>query len=141
MRWSHRLVVLWTVAITLHMPMPVSDGDGFTTGACAADHQPFVGIDFVLLGCDLPDDCDEGPIDDDPESGSSSALGSIVICVGAKTSASSAAVRSLPTGERVAVHQLAVLQSVNRPRVSVDDSRLDFSYGKCCQSGLAVLRC
>ncbi|QDU36705.1 hypothetical protein Mal4_09940 [Maioricimonas rarisocia] len=72
-RIAHNLVTLWMVATTAHLPFPVCDGDD--TGSIAGPHASVAGpadrfdIDFVLLGCDAPDDPDDGPVDHDPESG------------------------------------------------------------------------
>ncbi|MFG0332445.1 MAG: hypothetical protein ACF8TS_03695, partial [Maioricimonas sp. JB049] len=72
-RIAHKLVTLWRVATTAHLPFPVFDGDD--AGSIAAPSATVTGladrfdIDFVLLGCNAPDDPDDGPVDDDPESG------------------------------------------------------------------------
>ncbi|MEW4528301.1 hypothetical protein [Maioricimonas sp. JC845] len=72
-RIARKLVTLWMVATTAHLPFPVCDGDD--TGsladptASATTLADRFDIDFVLLGCDAPDDPDDGPVDDDPDSG------------------------------------------------------------------------
>ena len=72
-RIVHKLVTLWMVATTAHLPCPVCDGDdtGSRANPTAAPTRQVSGfdIDFVLLGCDAPDDPDDGPLDDDPDTG------------------------------------------------------------------------
>lgn len=74
-----RIIVAWMVASILHVPLPVCDGDNLTSGQSADGHALPVSLwldfDFVLLGCNPPDDCDDGPLDDDPEDGSHSPFG------------------------------------------------------------------
>lgn len=62
------------VATTAHLPFPVCDGDALggapqSTYTSAVPARGLFDIDFVLLGCDLPDDFDDGPFDDDPDDG------------------------------------------------------------------------
>ena len=54
------------------MPFPICDGDNVGQAAHVRDVKAFVifdDIDFVLLGCDEPDDPDDSPVDEDPEDG------------------------------------------------------------------------
>lgn len=72
-------VTCWAIAVTAHLPVPVFDGDDRGSRHCGcADYDmavcthavtTFLDIDVVLLGCDEPDDPDDGPFDDDPERG------------------------------------------------------------------------
>ena len=78
-RISNNLMVCWLIACALHLPFPVWDGDNIgrsnlgTLGCCmhnGRDATLFSDLDFVFLGCDPPDDVDDGPVDADPENGS-----------------------------------------------------------------------
>lgn len=144
MHWSHRLLVLWTVAAAVHLPMPVGDGDDLKSGeslfARAAPASCW-DIDFILLGCDPPDDCDDGPVDDDPESGSGSPLGSYLIHIEAKSPDFSARARVAPAGGLASRAMSGGVAPLGKPRISRLRSDLYFSFGKSCQSGLAVMRC
>ena len=71
----HRIIIIWMMAVTIHLPFPVCDGDDLRSGelhelAGPEDIVP-IDIDLILLGCVPPDDVDDGPLDDDPEGGSS----------------------------------------------------------------------
>ena len=75
--WNH-LVLLWMLATVLHLPMPVVDHDA--PQSATADHSrvetawPIPGlwgwlgidIDYILVGCSVPDDFDDGPVDTIP---------------------------------------------------------------------------
>lgn len=61
-----RLLVWVLVMHCAHMPVPCSDGAESVTGEPRVEPTE-LDIDVVLLGTDLPDDVDEGPIDDTPE--------------------------------------------------------------------------
>jgi hypothetical protein len=80
MNWLRNFAMIWMVATTVHAPFPVCDGDNLASGQTASLHFEVLNhsfdLDFILLGCDLPDDYDDGPLDVDPEEGSSSAFGS-----------------------------------------------------------------
>lgn len=69
---SKTLVIWWLAGSLLHAPFPVLDADK-TAGPvdCWSGPAAFSlsDIDFVLLGCDLPEDSDDGPIDNQPEHG------------------------------------------------------------------------
>lgn len=75
MPFLHRIIITWMMAVTIHLPFPVCDGDDLRSWelhrlACPEEIVK-IDIDLVLLGCDPPDDVDDGPVDDDPEGGSS----------------------------------------------------------------------
>ncbi|MBN2128098.1 MAG: hypothetical protein JW741_01325 [Sedimentisphaerales bacterium] len=61
-----RLLAWVLVLHCAHMPVPCSDGAEQTAGEQRVEEEE-ADIDFILLGTDLPDDVDDGPIDDDPE--------------------------------------------------------------------------
>jgi hypothetical protein len=129
-------------ATTMHVPFPVFDGDNLRSG----ESRPFTAtstddaydVDFVLLGCDPPDDSDDGPFDDDPENGSNSAFGPLFTCL--KSPSQSV----FPLDWRL--HQLAWSSSGSSDRVGVVGLATEvafrhFSFGKLFQSGTAHLRC
>ena len=72
-----KLIVFFMMATVGHLPLPLCDGAnlgsesraGVRPAHCSSSWSQF-DIDFVFLGCDAPDDMDDGPIDDDPEGGS-----------------------------------------------------------------------
>ncbi|WP_296454312.1 hypothetical protein [Rubinisphaera sp.] len=142
MNWIHRIIVTYMVAATMHVPFPVFDGDNLKSGeihptAAAADNDDNE-VDFIFLGCDPPDDSDDGPVDDDPENGSSSASGHLL------------ASPRLDYGSIVQIdlHQFhfawSALPEFND--VAADSLRDEipfryFSFGKLCQIGIVCLRC
>jgi hypothetical protein len=79
--------LVWLLVASLaHLPLPVWDGDDVGsrglvaawTGGSPRD------VDLILLGCDAPDDCDDGPTDDDPDDGTlDSGLGPAYLTAGA----------------------------------------------------------
>ena len=146
MRWYHRLLVLWTMAAAIHLPVPVGDGDNLKSGEsllARAAHSSCWDVDFILLGCDPPDDCDDGPVDDDPESSSGSPLRSYLVhaSVAGKSLDLSAAVRLGTVDELITRHVVGRLGRGALPRSSGRRGVLDFSFGKSCQCGWAVMRC
>jgi hypothetical protein len=65
-------LVVWLLAASLaHLPLPVWDGDnvGSSGPADRASADQPTDMDLILLGCDVPDDADDGPTDDDPDDG------------------------------------------------------------------------
>lgn len=142
MSWIRRILVTYMVATTMHLPIPVFDGDNLKSGeahsAAALSTDDDYDVDFVLLGCDPPDDSDDGPVDDDPEDGSQSVFGPSFL-------ASKADGRhvSCPT-ERVQHPDscsIAAVILVNGPLRPAQAGLPRFSFGKLCQSGTANLRC
>lgn len=64
------LIVTFLVASLAHVPVPVWDGDDVgSRGTVAETTVNARDVDLILLGCDLPEDCDDGPTDDDPDDG------------------------------------------------------------------------
>ena len=62
------MIVTLLVASLAHLPVPIWDGDDIGShGAVAGSTVNARDIDLILLGCDLPEDCDDGPTDDDPD--------------------------------------------------------------------------
>ena len=128
------------LAANMHLPIPVFDGDNLKSGeacpATAISQVDAYDVDFILLGCDLPDDTDDGPVDDDPENGSNSVFGPL--CLKA-------------TWVRVfllacAPYAFACVNSGCYDGTIITDQQIevtfrDFSFGKLCQSGTANLRC
>lgn len=91
-RLTHKFVLYWIVAAAAHLPIPVCDGDN--VGSESHDHSFHLldlagrsgdafDIDVVFLGCDEPDDPDDGPVDDDPE-GEDSAPGAFPVYLPSK---------------------------------------------------------
>ena len=127
----------------MHAPFPVFDGDNLRSGETplypAASTFDAFDVDFVLLGCDLPDDSDDGPIDDDPEHGSSSTLGPLFSCQ--KTTSSLSDSHSDWQPHPFAWTGIGTMDTVGAtcppPRIAVRY----FSFGKLSQSGIARLRC
>jgi len=82
LRAAHNLLMWCVVSTTAHLPFPVLEIDGLDGGTCAweclsgavsacipAPVGRTFDLDFILLGCDAPDDWDDGPVDNDPERG------------------------------------------------------------------------
>lgn len=64
------IIVMLLVASLAHLPVPVWDGDDVgSRGAVAGIPVDARDIDLILLGCDLPEDSDDGPTGDDPDDG------------------------------------------------------------------------
>ena len=64
------IIITLLVASLAHLPVPVWDGDDVGShGTVAGTTVNARDIDLILLGCDLPEDCDDGPTDDDPDDG------------------------------------------------------------------------
>ena len=66
------LIIGWMVATSAHMPFPICDGDNVGKISHVRDVSAYIvfdDVDFVLLGCDEPDDPDDAPVDVDPEDG------------------------------------------------------------------------
>lgn len=74
-------VLSWLIASAAHLPIPIWDGDdvgsesahqcqvSFKSCSHIACELGRFDIDLVLLGCNSPDDPDDGPFDDDPDPG------------------------------------------------------------------------
>lgn len=145
MNWLRKIVVIWLIGTTAHAPFPVFDGD-VATSSQLASLQFVVGdrafdLDFVLLGSDLPDDYDDGPLDIDPETGS-------VFGVGVPISNISNA--------NLLIFWLSQRHDQNHSRLIPDKDKrkqvpgslvppftafLNISFGKLSQSGIAHLHC
>ncbi|HAH48766.1 hypothetical protein [Gimesia sp.] len=145
MNWLRKIVITWMVATAVHAPFPVCDGDNLASGQTVSLHiavldQSF-DLDFVLLGCDLPDDFDDGPLDIDPENGSS-------FIFGAPFNAQVSSVK-LYAGCIQKVHNslcrfTTVVGAANSVRASDIAPSLpfqNFSFGKLSQSGIAHFHC
>ncbi|MAT15940.1 MAG: hypothetical protein CMJ46_11805 [Planctomyces sp.] len=130
------------VLTTMHAPFPVLDGDNLRSGE-TRPHPPvtysdWFDVDFVLLGCDLPDDSDDGPVDDDPEDGSDSAFGHPL------SVARSFSKSLLHGGLYDYIHARMNVSQIDAfdPFPARDEhSYRDVSFGKLCQNGIARLRC
>lgn len=139
---NYKFLVSYMIAFTIHMPIPVCDGDNIQSGGIQdsdAFVHSFLDIDFVLLGCDLPDDVDDGPVDDDPEDGTAFPFGPLVI---RETTIS--LLHPLASAVMLSLDWLSEdlnAAPLGHERSCADFSFLNFSYGKCCCSGLAVMRC
>lgn len=140
MGWIRRIVVAYVVAAIMHVPVPVLDGDNLRSGeiaSAAATTADEYDVDFILLGCDPPDDSDDGPVDDDPDDGSHSSFGP----------AYSIAKTGCQTRLAASGHQPVISE---RRSAAGDQRRLggwpaeiafrQVSFGKLCQSGTAHLR-
>ncbi|HUG92841.1 MAG TPA: hypothetical protein VML55_18515 [Planctomycetaceae bacterium] len=67
----YKLMIWLLVASLAHLPLPIWDGDDVGTRGPAAGwtaSNPH-DVDLILLGCDFPDDSDDGPTGDDPDDG------------------------------------------------------------------------
>ncbi|QDU78519.1 hypothetical protein Pla110_02230 [Polystyrenella longa] len=142
MKWIHRIIVAYLVATTMHVPFPVFDGDNLRSGEVrshqSVSYSDRFDVDFILLGYDLPDDSDDGPVDDDPEDGSHSALG-LPFSV-TRTFSNSVLLSGLCYYAH-AWNDCWNLVCI-RTACSIDDlSFRDISFGKLCQNGIACLRC
>ena len=126
----------------MHVPFPVFDGDNLKSGqnrsVLTTYVSDFYDVDFILLGCNPPDDSDDGPMDDDPEDGSNSVFGPSFSCQKSMEQSLS----------HVDCHQYELAGIGNYPieRAGSADWRAEvcfrnFSFGKLCQSGTAHLRC
>ncbi len=77
---AHRALSAVLIASVAHLPVPVIDGDDRppAEGASpltAAGGARSLDVDLVLLGCNAPDDPDDGPVDDDFDEGQMSSSG------------------------------------------------------------------
>lgn len=144
MSLTHRILIIWMVAVTCHFPFPVCDGDNLRSWelpslASHADRVP-IDIDLILLGCDLPDDVDDGPVDDDPEQGSNS-FGADFSSISQRNSSSKGG--QFPS----ACHELPLdlcFWTALESKGSQDPNSLrqqNHSLGRSGHNGLTVLRC
>lgn len=138
----HRLILTYMVATIMHVPFPVFDGDNLKSGQTRSVLTTHVSdiydVDFILLGCNPPDDSDDGPVDDDPEDGSNSVFGPSY----SYQETTSQFISHLYW------HQHELVDSGNYPvaRAGYADKRAKvsiryFSFGKLHQGGTAHLRC
>jgi hypothetical protein len=77
---AHRALSAVLIASVAHLPVPVIDGDDrapadSASPLCAAGGARSLDVDLVLLGCNAPDDPDDGPVDDDFDEGQMSSSG------------------------------------------------------------------
>lgn len=147
MSFTHRVLIKWMVAVAVHLPFPVCDGDNLRSGeiptlAANVGSPAFdIDIDFVLLGCDLPDDPDDGPIDDDPEDGSNSYLGVYFTSTMSRNSGTGFHPLDDPWRHASATpHVLADLDSLNRLALQSGRHK-DDSLGTFGQNEFTILRC
>lgn len=145
MNWLRKIAIIWMVATTVHAPFPVCDGDNLPSGQTASlrfavlDHS--FDLDFILLGCDLPDDYDDGPLDVDPEEGSNSAFGSpftaqaqpLKLCVWSSAETWGTLFSSTPDRSIACLARTADRSSCLPFQ--------NFSFGKLSQSGIAHFHC
>ncbi|PQO46696.1 hypothetical protein [Blastopirellula marina] len=131
----------YVVAAIMHVPVPVLDGDNLRSGeiasATASSTADDYDVDFILLGCDLPDDSDDGPVDDDPDDGLNSSFGPAysIAKTGCQTLFSA-------TGDHPAISERRCGAGAHR-RLRGSPIEIAFrhvSFGKLCQSGTAHLR-
>lgn len=73
-----RFVLFWMLATVLHLPFPVIGGEDLRyvdlhgtlaeveTPLCLVRQLAGIDIDYILIGCPVPDDVDSGPIDTAP---------------------------------------------------------------------------
>lgn len=78
MSYWNRLVLLWMLATVLHLPMPVVDHDEPRPARAELTRNEFacpvpglwdwigIDVDYILVGCSVPDDLDDGPVDPVP---------------------------------------------------------------------------
>lgn len=142
MVWIHRIIVAYVVATTMHVPFPVFDGDNLRSGethsATAKSTTDAYDVDFILLGCDPPDDSDDGPVDDDPEDGSTSIFGPLYSTL--KTGCQS--LFSVTSDH----NEIVWSSHRNNDHLRAYAWQFEFvfrqfSFGKLCQSGTAHKRC
>lgn len=145
MNWLRKIVIIWMVATAVHAPFPVCDGDNLASGQPVSLHFAVLDhsfdLDFILLGCDLPDDFDDGPLDIDPENGSS-------FIFGAPFSAQISSVK-LNSGRIQKIHKslgcfssvLGVSNTVRKWDMAPFFPFQNFSFGKLSQSGIAHFHC
>ncbi len=142
MIWRHTIIVTYMVAATMHVPFPVFDGDNLKSGethsTTATSTNDDYDVDFIFLGCDPPDDPDDGPVDDDPENGSNSAFGQPF----ASPKVDSESIIQIDL-HRCHSAWNATPQIEDLEVVCLQDVILFryFSFGKLCQIGIARLRC
>ena len=143
MNWLNRIMVAYLVASTVHAPIPVFDGDNLKSGetqsaSLTTSSGDGFDMDFILLGCDPPDDSDDGPVDDDPEDGSHPAFGPVFSLE--KSTFHSFGALDWNPWERFAYIDLATIQLV----FSLQQAEPRFrhvSFTQLRQSGIAHLRC
>lgn len=144
MSFTHRILIIWMVAVTSHLPFPVCDGDNLRSWELpsleAEGGSVQIDIDLVLLGCDLPDDVDDGPVDDDPEHGSGS-FGADFTSVSKRNGNSTDPHFHSPNPDDLSGICLRVgLESENERRREAIRQQNN-SLGKFCENGRLVLRC
>ncbi len=145
MNWLSRIVVIWLIGTTAHVPFPVCDVDLAASGQLTS-LQFIVGdlafdLDFVLLGADLPDDYDDGPLDIDPETGSVFGFG---VPISTKSNAN---LLRLRLSQRQDQKYSRLLPDKDKRKLVPDilvppfTAFLNLSFGKLSQSGIAHLHC
>lgn len=139
---NYKFLISYMIAVSIHMPIPMCDGDNLRTGGIQdsdASVHSFLDIDFILLGCNFPDDVDDGPVDDDPEDGTASSFGPLVT-----RATTISLIHPLASAFMLSLDGLSEGPNavpLGHERTFADLSFLNFSYGKYCCSGLAVMRC
>jgi hypothetical protein len=141
MSLARRIIIIWMMAVTIHFPFPVCDGDDLKSwespAAALWNESLEIDIDLVLLGCLLPEDADDGPVDDDPEKGAGSAFGDYFTSL----SSSNGETQNPLTGHFGGGEYLVIC-----PNAETGDGILALphallSLGKSSQQGPVVLRC
>lgn len=141
MCWIHRIIVAYMVATTMHVPCPVFDGDNLKSGEAQPTNTTVANdtydVDFILLGCDPPDDSDDGPVDDDREDGAYSIFGPL-----------HSVVKTGPSHFWICSCHYDFVWSRSRSNGPLRSCKFkiefvfrQFSFGKLCQSGAAHQRC
>jgi hypothetical protein len=64
---AKRLIGCVLILHLAHAPIPFSDGVEHEPHKSVSQPAGRWDVDFILLGTDPPDDVDDGPVDDDPE--------------------------------------------------------------------------
>jgi hypothetical protein len=150
MNWFRQTLIIWMVATIGHAPFPVWDGDNLTSGEIASIHLAVLDhsfdLDFILLGCDLPDDYDDGPLDDDPEQGASFVFGAPFAAQSNLTLSNLARLSSqfVPTAPGSLCFLSQDREVSPAIRLAEPLSCLpfqNFSFGKLSQSGIAHFHC
>lgn len=137
----HRLLVMWMVASTIHLPVPVCSANHLQSAqahhSSSLPHSS-LDIDFLHWGCILTEDSNGGPDDREPETEppfSPKVIRSNVISL-VHSHAQALAVNARGLDEASIDGTVS-----DHEQSSVDLAAFRFPFASSFRNGLAVLRC
>lgn len=146
-RLAHKLLACWMTASIAHLPLPVCDGDTLTSEQSTVHlaypspvRTSLIDIDVILLGCDAPDDPDDGPVDDDPEHGDSSGNAFPTYLTSKLVNKNLRKGRPTAWGQGLA-GRANDLRHRSGSFSRIGFARNEFFSGDCCRTGMVVMRC